>query len=134
MFQKVEHVGVAVQDAEHAQALFTRLSGVSASKSEEVAREGVTTVFFQIGETQIELLEATKEESAIARFLSKKGEGIHHLAFLVDDIRAEMARVKAEGFQLLSEEPLAGADNKLICFLHPKSTLGILVELCQEEK
>lgn len=114
-----------------ANELFSKLFGKKAYKSEKVDREGVTTTFFQMGETKIELLEATNPDSPIAKFIEKKGEGIHHIAYEVDDIRAEMTRLEKEGFTLLSKEPQKGADNKLICFLHPKSTNGVLVELCQ---
>ncbi len=114
-----------------ANALFTKLFGKQPYKTEAVEREGVSTSFFQMGETKIELLEATNPDSAIAKFIEKKGEGIHHIAFEVEDIKAEMTRLEKEGFTLLSKEPQKGADNKLICFLHPKSTNGVLVELCQ---
>jgi methylmalonyl-CoA/ethylmalonyl-CoA epimerase len=130
--KKVEHIGIAVKSMASAGALFTRLFGKAPYKTEKVEREGVTTTFFQMGETKIELLEATGPDSPIARFIEKKGEGIHHIAFEVDDLKAEMARLEKEGFTLLSKEPQRGADNKLICFLHPKSTNGVLVELCQE--
>ena len=129
--KKVEHIGIAVKSMASANALFARLFGKEAYKSEKVEREGVTTSFFQMGETKIELLEATNPDSPIAKFIDKKGEGIHHIAFEVDDIRSEMVRLEKEGFTLLSKEPQKGADNKLICFLHPKSTNGVLVELCQ---
>jgi methylmalonyl-CoA/ethylmalonyl-CoA epimerase len=132
MIKKVEHLGIAVRSFGNAGPLFQRLFGKEAYKMEEVASEGVNTLFFQLGETKIELLEATNPESPIAKFVEKRGEGIHHIAYEVDDIHAEMARLKAEGFQLLHEVPKEGADNKLICFLHPKSTNGVLVELCQE--
>ncbi|TDB60043.1 methylmalonyl-CoA epimerase [Arundinibacter roseus] len=131
MFTNVEHIGIAVKDLSVADALFSTLLNSTPYKHEEVATEGVRTSFFKINETKIELLEATRDDSPIARFLEKKGEGIHHLAFEVDDIRAEMARLKAEGFVLLNEEPKPGADQKLVCFLHPKNTHGVLIELCQ---
>lgn len=115
-----------------ANELFSKLFAKAPYKSEKVEREGVTTSFFQIGDTKIELLEATNPDSPIAKFIDKKGEGIHHIAYEVDDIKSEMARLEKEGFHLLSKEPQKGADNKLICFLHPKSTNGVLVELCQE--
>jgi methylmalonyl-CoA/ethylmalonyl-CoA epimerase len=132
VMKKVEHIGIAVKSMASANALFAKLFGKASYKSEKVEREGVTTSFFQMGETKIELLEATNPESPIAKFIAKKGEGIHHIAFEVDDIRSEMARLEKEGFILLSQEPQKGADNKLICFLHPKNTNGVLVELCQE--
>lgn len=130
--QKIEHLGIAVKNLADADNLFARLLGAAPYKHETVESEGVTTSFFQVGESKIELLEATQPDSPIAKFIEKKGEGIHHIAFAVDDIRAEMRRLQAEGFQLLSEEPKLGADNKWVCFLHPKSTNGVLIELCQE--
>jgi methylmalonyl-CoA/ethylmalonyl-CoA epimerase len=134
MFLRVEHIGLAIANLDEANALFARLFGKAAYKDEVVKREGVTTSFFQIGqEAKIELLGANHEGSPIAKYLDKRGPGIHHLAFEVDDIRAEMARLKAEGFELLADEPKEGADNKLIAFLHPKSTGVILVELCQDK-
>lgn len=129
---KVEHIGIAVQSLQVSIPLFEKLLNTSCYKQETVASEYVQTAFFREGETKIELLEATGGESAIARFLEKKGEGIHHIAFEVDNIREEMARLTAEGFTLLQAEPKLGADNKLVCFLHPKGTNGVLVELCQE--
>ncbi len=133
MFLRVEHIGLAVSNLEEANQLFERLFGKSPFQEEVVEREGVKTSFFGIGqEAKIELLGAMREDSPIAKYLEKKGPGIHHLAFEVDDIRAEMDRLKKAGFELLSDEPKTGADNKLIAFLHPKSTAGILVELCQE--
>ena len=132
--KKVEHIGIAVKSMASANTLFTKLFGKAAYKSEKVEREGVTTSFFQVGDTKIELLEATNPDSPIAKFMEKKGEGMHHIAFEVDDIKAEMARLEKEGFTLLNKEPQKGADNKLICFLHPKSTNGVLVELCQSVK
>ena len=132
--KKVEHIGIAVKSITSANALFAKLFGKTSYKSEKVEREGVTTSFFQIGDVKIELLEATNPDSPIAKFINKKGEGIHHIAFEVDDIKTEMSRLKKEGFTLLSAEPQKGADNKLICFLHPKSTNGVLVELCQEAR
>ena len=130
--KKIEHLGIAVKDLAASNRLFEKLFGTAPYKAEAVESEGVTTSFFQMGESKIELLEATKPDSPIAKFIEKKGEGIHHIAFEVDDIRAEMKRLQAEGFILLSEEPKRGADNKLVCFLHPKSSNGVLVELCQE--
>ena len=132
MIRKVEHLGIAVENVEQANKKFEKLLGKSHYKVEKVESEGVSTSFFEVGDTKIELLEATSESSAIKKFVEKRGQGIHHLAFDVDDIHAEMERLRAEGFILLNEEPKAGADNKLICFLHPKSTGGVLVELCQE--
>lgn len=130
--RKVEHIGIAVKDLETSNELFSKLFNQKPYKSETVESEGVTTSFFQIGETKIELLEATQEDSPIAKFISKKGEGIHHIAYDVEDIEAEMKRLSEAGFTLLNEKPKKGADNKLVCFLHPKTTNGVLVELCQE--
>lgn len=132
--KKIEHIGIAVKNLNDSNALFKKLFGQEHYKIESVEREGVNTSFFMMGETKIELLESTNENSAISKFIDKRGEGIHHIAFAVDDIHAEMKRMEEEGFQLLNKEPLAGADNKLICFLHPKSTNGILVELCMEKE
>jgi methylmalonyl-CoA/ethylmalonyl-CoA epimerase len=128
---KIEHIGIAVKSIDSSTSLFAKLFAKNAYKREEVLSEGVITEFFQLGENKIELLEATHAESPIAKFIEKKGEGIHHIAFEVSDIVAEMKRLKEEGFQLLSDEPKKGADNKLVCFLHPKSTNGVLIELCQ---
>ena len=130
---KIEHLGIAIKNLENSDNLFAKLLGKSSYKQESVEREGVTTSFYQLGESKIELLEATNPESPIAKFIDKKGEGIHHIAFGVEDIRAEIERLKAEGFVFISEEPKDGADNKLVVFLHPKSTNGVLVELCQEK-
>ena len=132
--KKIEHIGIAVKDLNAANILFAKLFGKQHYKIEGVEREGVQTSFFMMGETKVELLQATNDESTIEKFIEKRGEGIHHIAFAVDDIYAEMKRMEAEGFILLNKEPLPGADNKLICFLHPKSTGGILVELCMEKK
>lgn len=129
---KIEHIGIAVKDMDVSCGLYERLLGTACYKKEEVASEGVNTAFFRTGPNKIELLTATSAESPIARFLEKKGEGVHHIAFEVTDIVAEMARLKAEGFVLLNEEPKKGADNKLVCFVHPKGTNGVLVELCQD--
>lgn len=129
---KVEHIGIAVKSLTTSIPLFEKLLNTPCYKKEEVASEGVTTAFFQQGETKIELLESLKEDSAIAKFLEKKGEGIHHIAFEVADIHAEMKRLEGEGFELIHKVPKQGADNKLVCFLHPKSTNGVLVELTQE--
>ncbi len=128
---KIEHIGIAVRNLAESEDLFTRLLGSPSYKQEEVASEHVITSFFQTGESKIELLAATHPDSPIARFIEKKGEGIHHLAFEVADIEAEMQRLVAEGFILLNETPKRGADHKLICFLHPKTTNGVLIELCQ---
>ena len=132
--EKIEHIGIAVKDLEVSNPLFAKLLGMPHYKMEEVASEGVKTSFFKSGPNKIELLEATNPESPIAKFLEKKGEGIHHVAFAVDDIVSELARLKQEGFQILNETPKKGADNKLVAFLHPKGTNGVLVELCQEIK
>ena len=131
---KIEHLGIAVKNLEQSNQLFTKLLGTAPYKMEKVETEGVATSFFKIGESKIELLEATSIDSPIAKFLEKKGEGIHHIAFDVHDIYAEMKRLQGEGFKLLSEVPKKGADNKLICFLHPKDSNGVLIELCQEIK
>jgi methylmalonyl-CoA/ethylmalonyl-CoA epimerase len=129
--QHIEHIGIAVKNLEFSNDLFTKLLGTSPYKQEGVESEGVMTSFFQIGQTKIELLEATNQDSPIAKFIEKKGEGIHHIAFEVTDILAEMERLKNEGFILLNEVPKQGADNKMVCFLHPKGTNSVLVELCQ---
>ena len=129
---KIEHLGIAVKDLDAANLLFEKLLGTSHYKIEEVATEGVRTSFFKSGPNKIELLEATTEDSPIAKFLSKKGEGVHHVAFAVDNIEEEILRLKKEGFTILNETPKKGADNKLVAFLHPKTTNGVLVELCQE--
>ncbi len=129
---KVEHIGIAVKDLEASNTLFEKLLGVSHYKIEEVASEGVRTSFFKSGPNKIELLEATNLESPIAKFIERKGEGVHHIAFAVDDIELEITRLKNEGFTVLNETPKKGADNKLVAFLHPKTTNGVLVELCQE--
>ncbi len=131
---RVEHIGIAVKDLESAVPLFEKLLNTPCYKTETVESEGVNTAFFQNGETKLELLEATKEESPIAKFVEKKGEGMHHIAFEVADIEAEMQRLSSEGFILLNDKPKQGADNKLVCFLHPKGTRGVLIELCQERK
>lgn len=128
----VEHIGIAVKTLQDATPLFEKLLNTQCYKTEMVASEGVNTAFLRTGDTKIELLEATDPTSPIASFLSKRGEGIHHIAFEVSDIRAEMDRLAKEGFQLLQTEPKKGADNKLVCFLHPKSAHGVLIELCQE--
>lgn len=130
--KKIEHIGIAVKDLKISNALFEKLLGKEAFKEESVASEGVTTSFFQVGETKIELLEATSPNSPIATFIDKRREGIHHLAFAVDDIHAEMERLKSAGFELLNETPKKGADNKWVCFLHPRTTNGVLVEICAD--
>jgi len=132
--KKIEHIGIAVKNLEQSNELFAKLFGKPAYKTESVESEHVSTSFFIMGESKIELLQATNEESAIAKFIEKKGEGIHHIAFEVDDILIEMKRMEEEGFTLLNKVPKQGADNKLICFLHPKTTNGVLIELCQEIK
>ncbi|WP_232516301.1 methylmalonyl-CoA epimerase [Chitinophaga caeni] len=129
---KVEHIGIAVSSMENSIALFEKLLNTPCYKQEKVESEAVNTAFFQTGQTKIELLEALNEQSPVAKFLAKKGEGIHHIAFEVADIKAEMKRLQAEGFVLLNEAPKRGADNKWVCFLHPKNTNGVLVELCQD--
>ena len=129
---KIEHIGIAVKDLKEAGKVYETLLQAQCYKTERVRSEGVKTAFYQVGESKIELLSATKKDSPIAKFLEKKGEGVHHIAFHVDDIEAEMERLQKEGFQLLNEKPKRGADNKLVAFLHPKSSHGVLVELCQE--
>lgn len=129
---KIEHIGIAVKDLDAANQLFKKLFGAPHYKIEEVASEGVRTSFFKSGPNKIELLEATNENSPIAKFLDRKGEGIHHIAFAVEDIKQEIKRLKKEGFMILNEEPKKGADSKLVAFLHPKTTNGVLIELCQE--
>ena len=132
--QKIEHIGIAVKNIEESNKLFASLFGTPHYKVEEVASEGVKTSFFKVGSNKIELLESTKEDSPIAKFIAKKGEGVHHIAFAVTDILAEVTRLKEEGFTVLNETPKKGADNKLVVFLHPKSTNGVLIELCQDIK
>ena len=129
---KIEHIGIAVKSFETAIPLFEQLLNTTCYKQESVDSEYVNTAFFQQGPNKIELLESTTPDGVIAKYIEKKGEGIHHIAFDVDDIHAEMERLKAAGFQLLNETPKKGADNKLVCFLHPKGTNGVLIELCQE--
>ncbi len=130
--KKIEHIGIAVRDLSKANGLYERLLGSPAYKEEEVPSEHVKTSFFRVGPNKIELLEATHNDSAIARFIDKRGEGIHHIAFDVADIHEEMQRLKDAGFKLLNTTPKIGADNKLVCFVHPKSASGVLIELCQE--
>lgn len=134
MIKKIEHIGIAVKNLNESNALFEKLFGRAHYKIESVESEGVSTSFFMLGETKIELLQANTETSAIAKFIEKKGEGIHHIAYEVDNLEEEMARLKNEGFELINAQPKDGADNKRICFLHPKSTNGVLIELCQEKK
>ncbi len=129
---KIEHIGIAVKDLEQAGKIYKTLLKTECYKTEKVESEGVETAFYEVGQSKIELLGATRDDSPIAKFLEKKGEGIHHIAFAVNDIIAEMERLKGEGYVLLNEEPKKGADNKLVAFLHPKSANGVLVELCQE--
>lgn len=129
---KIEHLGIAVKDIKVANIIYTSLLGKPPYKTEAVESESVTTSFFKTGESKIELLQATHPDSPINKFIEKKGEGIHHVAFAVDDIKAEVIRLKNEGFVILNEEPKRGADNKWVVFLHPKSSNGVLVELCQE--
>jgi len=132
MLKKVEHIGIAVKDLKASNLLFEALLGVPHYKTEAVVSEGVTTSFFDVGTHKIELLEATQPNSPIAKFIAKKGEGVHHIAFEVENLEVELARLKAEGFELIHETPKEGADNKRIAFLHPKTTNGVLIELCQE--
>ena len=130
--RKIEHIGIAVKSIEVSNIIFEKLFNTPAYKEELVESEGVKTSFFQVGPNKIELLEATKDDSPIAKFIEKKGEGIHHIAFDVEDINSEVERLKKEGFVVLNETPKKGADNKWVVFLHPKSTNGVLIELCQE--
>ncbi len=129
--QKVEHIGIAVRTLADSVPLFEKLLNSQCYKTERVESEKVNTAFFQIGETKIELLESTEADGVISKFIEKKGEGLHHIAFEVADIESEMERLKNEGFVLLNDKPKPGADNKLVCFLHPKNTNGVLIELCQ---
>jgi methylmalonyl-CoA/ethylmalonyl-CoA epimerase len=131
--KKIEHIGIAVADLEKSNELFKNLLGKAHFKTEKVEGEGVETSFFQVGETKVELLQATRSDSPIAKYIDRKSEGVHHIAFAVEDILAEVARLKEAGFEILNETPKAGADNKLVVFLHPRSTNGVLVELCQEK-
>ena len=132
--KKIEHIGIAVKDIDTANDVYSKLFNEAPYKRESVESEGVTTSFFKVGENKIELLEATNSESPIAKYIEKHGEGIHHIAFAVADIHSEIKRLKKEGFTILNEEPKKGADNKLVCFIHPKSANGVLIELCQEIK
>jgi methylmalonyl-CoA/ethylmalonyl-CoA epimerase len=131
---KIEHIGIAVKDLNSSIVVYQKLLNTDCYKTEQVASESVNTAFFKTGENKVELLQATAPDSAIAKFIEKKGEGIHHIAFLVDDILAEMERLHKEGFVLLSDSPKKGADNKMVCFVHPKDTNGALIEICQEIK
>jgi len=130
--KKIEHIGIAVKSLEKSNQLFEKLFGKTHYKIEEVVSEGVKTSFFEAGPNKIELLEASGEESPIAKFIAKKGEGIHHIAFAVEDIKSEIERLKSEGFTVLNDPPKKGADNKLVAFLHPKTSNGVLIELCQD--
>ena len=132
--EKIEHIGIAVKDLATANETYSKLLGIPHYKTEEVASEKVTTSFFRVGTNKIELLASTDPAGVIAKFIEKKGEGIHHIAYAVENIREEMQRLKSEGFVLLNEEPKKGADNKLVCFVHPKNTHGVLMELCEEIK
>lgn len=134
MLTNVEHIGIAVKDIRSSNRLFEQLFSIAPYKQEDVPSESVSTSFFKVNQTKIELLQSQDPEGPIAKFIEKKGEGIHHIAFEVDDILAEMKRLVDEGFTLLNPVPKRGADNKLVCFLHPKETNGVLIELCQEIK
>ena len=131
--KRIEHIGIAVKDLEAANNTYKAVLGEEPYKTETVESEGVSTSFFKVGESKIELLAATRPDSPISKFIEKRGEGIHHMAFYVDDIRAEIERLKKEGFRLLNEEPKPGADNKIVAFMHPKDANGVLIELCQEK-
>ena len=132
MIKKIEHIGIAVKNLDEANKIYEQLLGSPPYKMETLDSEGVNTSFFKTGESKVELLQATKDESAIAKFIAKKGEGIHHIAFAVKDIHKEIKRLKEDGYAIINESPKKGADNKLICFVHPKNTKGVLIELCQE--
>ena len=132
MIEKIEHIGIAVKNLDEANKIYEQLLGTPPYKMETVDSEGVNTSFFKTGESKVELLQATKDESAIAKFIAKKGEGIHHIAFAVKDIHKEIKRLKEDGYNIINESPKKGADNKLVCFVHPKNTKGVLIELCQE--
>ncbi len=132
--KKIEHIGIAVSNLEKANELYSKLLGTESYKIENVDLEGVMTSFFKVGDTKIELLQGIGDQNAISKFITKRGEGIHHIAFEVEDIQSEIARLKKEGFNIINEVPKKGADNKLICFVHPKSTNHVLIELCQEIK
>lgn len=130
--KKIEHIAIAVKSLEQSIPLYEKLLGTTCYKKEEVASERVNTAFFQTGESKVELLESTDENGVISRFIEKKGEGLHHIAFAVDNIQEEISRLKKEGFEFINEVPKQGADQKIICFLHPKHTNGVLIELCQD--
>ena len=130
--RKIEHIGIAVQDIEASNKVFAKIFGKESYKSESVESESVITSFFQVGESKIELVAATNRDSPIAKYMDKNREGMHHIAFDVVDIKSEMKRLQSEGIRTLNDQPKQGADNKLICFLHPKDTNGVLIELCQE--
>ena len=132
MIEKIEHIGIAVKNLVEANKIYEQLLGTQPYKMETVDSEGVNTSFFKTGESKVELLQATKDESAIGKFIAKKGEGIHHIAFAVKDIYKEIKRLKEDGYNIINESPKKGADNKLVCFIHPKNTKGVLIELCQE--
>ena len=132
--KKIEHIGIAVKDIEYSNKLFSKIFGKPPYKSEQVESEGVVTSFFDIGESKIELVASINSESPIFKYLERRSEGMHHIAFVVEDISKEMKRIKGEGIRLLNETPVNGADNKMICFLHPKDTNGVLIELCQKMK
>lgn len=129
---KIEHIGIAVSGLESANEIYSQLLGITPYQSETVESEGVITSFFKLGDSKIELLEAMNPDSTIAKFIEKKGQGVHHIAFAVADIKSEMERLRKEGFIILNDEPKKGADNKLVCFIHPKSANGVLIELCQD--
>jgi methylmalonyl-CoA/ethylmalonyl-CoA epimerase len=131
--KKIEHLGIAVKDLKVSNDIFSKILGTTPYKSEEVESEHVITSFFNTGESKIELLQATSEDSVIAKFIERKGEGLHHIAFAVDDIYSEIERLQAEGFQMIHDKPKEGADNKLIAFLHPKSSNGVLIEICMDK-
>ena len=132
MIKKIEHIGIAVKNLDEANKIYEQLLGSPPYKMETIDSEGVNTSFFKTGESKVELLQATKDESAIAKFIAKKGEGIHHIAFAVKDIHIEIKRLKECGYTIINESPKKGADNKLVCFVHPKNTKGVLIEICQE--
>ena len=132
--KKIEHIGIAVSNLDEAQEIYSSLLGQSPYKTETVNLEGVITTFFKVGNLKIELLQGLNDDNAISKFIEKRGEGIHHIAFEVDDIKSEINRLKKSGFKIINENPKQGADNKLICFIHPKSTNHVLIELCQEIK
>ena len=132
MIEKIEHIGIAVKNLEEANKIYEQLLGTPPYKIETVNSEEVKTSFFKTGESKVELLQATKDESTIGKFIAKKGEGIHHIAFAVKDIYKEIKRLKEDGYNIINENPKKGADNKLVCFIHPKNTKGVLIELCQE--